>query len=342
MNKRTSESQSPYLPGAGLDVGTMNIVAARRSTDGTHHTPVRDAFLDLEIGAKRALKMSKVDYIEEGENLVVIGDSALTMANLFHREARRPLSRGVIAAGELDAQKILSILVNKVLGAPVVEKEHCFYSVPAAPLDDPDQDITYHTEVFRKILQTHGYTPHPTNEASAIVYSECPEHDFSGLAVSFGSGMCNVALLYKATIAMSFSLARGGDWIDKNAAKATGKTASQICAIKEKGVDLRDPQGREQEAIELYIRALIDYCLKNIVEQFKRVQGRVVLPEPIPFVVSGGSSLATGFMDVFRKQFEGIKQSGFPIDICEVRQAENPMNSVASGLLLLAIDEHEE
>jgi hypothetical protein len=60
---------------------------------------IRDAFLDLDMEAKRSLKMSKVDFIEQDGTLIVIGDSALTMANLFKREARRPLSRGVISAG---------------------------------------------------------------------------------------------------------------------------------------------------------------------------------------------------------------------------------------------------
>jgi len=343
MSKKVApKGPSDYLPGVGLDVGTMNIIASRRSeSEGPHHTPIRDAFLDLDMAAKRSLKLSKVDYIQEGNNLVVVGDSALTMANLFRREARRPLQRGVISAGELDAQRILSLLVKKVLGEPTIPNEHCFYSVPAAPLDDPDQDIIYHTEVFRKIIQTHGYTAHPTNEASAIIYSQCAEDNFSGLAVSFGSGMCNIALLYQASVAMSFSVARGGDWVDKSAAKATGKTASQICSIKERGADLRNPANREQEAIGFYLKNLIDYCLQNIMEEFKKVSGNVTLPDPIPFVVSGGTSLANGFMEVFKTQFEGIQES-FPIEISEVRHATDPLTAVSAGLLVLAMEESEE
>ena len=343
MSKKTSpKGPSDFLPGVGLDVGTMNIIASRRSaSEGTQHTPIRDAFLDLELDAKRSLKLSKVDYVQEGNNLVVVGDSALTMANLFRREARRPLQKGVISAGELDAQRILSLLVKKVLGTPTVDGEHCFYSVPAAPLDDPEQDIIYHTEVFRKILQTHGYTAHPTNEASAIVYSQCAEDNFSGLAVSFGSGMCNIALLYQASVAMSFSVARGGDWVDRSAAKATGKTASQICSIKEKGADLCNPTTREQEAIGFYLTNLIDYCLKAIMSEFRKVSGNVTLPDPIPFVVSGGTSMATGFMEVFKTQFESIRKS-FPIEISEVRHATDPLTAVSSGLLVLAMEEYEE
>lgn len=333
---------SEHKPGVGLDVGTMNIVSARLSGEKVVTKRVRDAFIDLDLEAKKTLRLSKVNYVEEQGNLIVLGDSALTMANLFKREVRRPLARGVISAGELEAQKILSLLVFNVLSDPIVEGEHCYYSVPASPIDDPDQDVVYHQEVFRKILAEHGYTPHPMNEAMAIVYSQCAAEQFSGLAVSFGSGMCNVALAYQTVKGMEFSLARGGDYIDGHAAKAMGSTASRMCSIKEKGVDLASPKSREEEAIVLYVRALIKYCLENIAAQFRRVQNTINLPEPIPFVISGGTTKAGGFLNVFQEEFEAIKKRGFPIPITEIRLASDPMTAVAEGLLVLAGEEYIE
>lgn len=332
-----------FKPGAGLDIGTMNLVSARRtSQDKVVTQRVRDAFIDLDPEVKRALKLTKVSFVEKDSNIIVLGDDALNMANMFKREVRRPLSRGVIAPGEQEAQEILSMLVHKVLDAPVVEGEHCYYSVPASPLDDPDQDVVYHTEIFRKICAEHGYTPHPTNEALAIIYSQCVAENFSGLAVSFGAGMCNVALAYQTVKGMDFSLARGGDWIDLHAAKAMGSTSSRICATKEKGLDLSKPQNREEEAIVLYIRSLIRYCLENIAVQFRRVQNTLNLPTPIPFIISGGTSKAGGFMEVFADEFTQVRKRGFPIQISEVRMAKDPMTAVAEGLLVLAAEEHAE
>src|SRR5271168_2082814 len=123
-------SEVKYRPGVGLDVGTMNLVAARTTTgDKVETSRIRDAFIDLDLEAKKTLRLSKVNYVEKDGQLIVLGDSALNMANLFKREVRRPLSRGVIAAGEMEAQQILSLLVFHVLQDPSVEKEHCFYSV---------------------------------------------------------------------------------------------------------------------------------------------------------------------------------------------------------------------
>lgn len=332
-----------YCYGVGIDLGTMNILSARQTKDNKIHTKrVRDAFIDLDGEAKKALKMTKVEYVERDGQLIVIGDSALNMANLFKREVRRPLAKGVVAAGEFLAQEVLSLMIFQVLQEPLIDGEHCFYSIPAAPIDIPDQDVTYHREVFRKIIAEFGYTPHPMNEAMAIIYSQCAEEQFSGLSVSFGSGMCNVALAYQTMMGMEFSMARGGDWIDLHASKATGMTASRICAIKEKGgFNLASPpkNSREAEAISLYIRSLISYSLEKIAHQFRRDAGKMELSDPIPFVVSGGTTRAEGFMDIFKEEFEAVKKKGFPIQISEVRQAKDPMTAVAEGLLVLAMQE---
>lgn len=339
-------TESKIHQGVGLDVGTMNIVSARQVGSEVKTKRVRDAFIDLEIDAKKALKMSRVNYVEKDGQLIVIGDSALNMANLFKREVRRPLAKGIISPGELDAQEVLSLMIFQVLGEPITkDDEHCYYSVPAEPIDVQDQDVSYHREVFRKIISEHGYKPHPMNEAMAIIYSQCAEEQFSGLAVSFGSGMCNVALAYQTMMGMDFSIARGGDWIDLHAAKAVGSTSSRMCAVKEKGgFNLANPPkgNREAEALSLYIRSLIGYCLEKIAFQFRRDAGKMSLPESIPFIVSGGTTKAEGFMDLFNEEFDAVKKKGFPIQVSAVRQASDPMTAVAEGLLVLAMQEHTD
>jgi len=342
--KMDMSEEMQAAPGIGLDVGTMNLVSARTYGTEVKTKRVRDAFIDLELDAKKSLKMSKINYIEKDDQLIVIGDSALNMANLFKREVRRPLAKGLIAPGELESQEVLSLMIFQVLGEPISEGEHCYYSVPAEPIDVPDQDVAYHREVFKQIIAEHRYTPHPMNEAMAIIYSQCAEENFSGLAVSFGSGMCNVALSFQTMMGMDFSIARGGDWIDTHAAKAVGSTAARMCAKKEKGGFnlMKPPKGdREAEALALYIRSLISYCLEKIATQFRREQGKVSLPDPIPFVVSGGTTRAEGFMDLFKEEFQAIKKKGFPIEISDIRQAKDPMTAVAEGLLVLAMQEHD-
>ena len=286
------------------------------------------------------LKLSGVNFIDHGEEgIIVVGDAAMDMANVFGREARRPLSQGLISAGEMDALDVLGVLIKNVLGDPTEKNEVCYFSVPAAPVD-ADRDVVYHRGVFERIVTECGYEAYASNEAMAIVYAETAADGFSGLGISFGSGMCNLALAVSGVEGMVFSVARGGDWIDAGAAKATGSTQSRMCALKEKGFDLMAPEGREQEALALYYKSLIEYCIDQTTREFIKIKDRFALPKAIPIVVSGGTSLAGNFLPFFEKVFER-KRRKFPFEVSEIRHASDPLNAVARGLLIQAMQEYE-
>lgn len=321
--------------GVGLDCGTMNFVAARRVNKKIVHKRVRDAFLDLPLEHKRMLKLSGTDYIELDGKLLVIGDKALETANIFNREARRPMSGGMVSAGEVDAQHVIALMMKQILGKPQKDGERCCFSIPAPAVDVPNSDTTYHGMVLGKILKELGYTPEPANEAMAVVFAECAKESFSGLGISYGSGMTNVCLSYNAMSALEFSLGRGGDWIDAGAGRAVNSTAAKMCALKEGGVDITAPKSREEEAIALFVQTLIDYTIDNVIKHFAKARSEILVPRPIPIVVSGGTSLAIGFLEKFKERFE-VHRSKFPVQISEIRAASDPMTAVATGLLLLA------
>jgi len=172
--------------GVGLDIGTMNIVSARTVGGGIDTKRMRDAFLSLPKSKTRMLKMSDTSYVERDDDVLILGDAAMELANVFGGDPRRPLAGGLISSRESDALGVLKLLVESVLGEPVTENEVCYFSVPAAPLDQPDKDIIYHQGVFERIVEECGYDPYPANEAMAIIFAECAAEGFSGLAFSFG------------------------------------------------------------------------------------------------------------------------------------------------------------
>ena len=327
--------------GIGLDLGTMNVVSARRTDKGIDTRRMRDAFLDLPPESKKMLTLSGVSYVDRGDEILILGDAALDTANVFGREARRPLSGGLISSSESDSLEVLGLIVRNVLGEPLEPGEHCYFSVPAAPIDVAGRDVVYHRGVFERIVSECGYTPHAANEAMAIIYAETAKEGFSGIAISFGSGMSNVALSSSTIEGLSFSVGRGGDWVDAGVAKSVGSTQARICAIKERGIDLNAPQGREQEALVFYYKNLVEYVLDQIALQFKTIEGRFSLPKPIPIIISGGTSKPTGFVEFFTRLFE-TKRKRFPIEISEIRAASDPLNAVANGLLVQALQEYSD
>lgn len=308
---------------------------------------IRDAFLDMENESttKNMLGMSKVDFIEGEDKLYIIGDAAVVMANMFKREARRPLSKGVISPGELEAEKILLVLLDNIMGKAAHENETCFYSVPGNPADR-DMDVIYHQAMFSKLIGSLGYKAVALNEAAAISYSNAAKENFSSLSISFGAGMVNVCLMYQTMIGMAFSISRGGDWIDEQAAKAVGSTSSRLQSIKERGVDLMEPikgdpkSQREREALTIYYKSLVLYAFDSIKKEFEKRRGTIDLPHSVPIILSGGTSKAGNFLEFFRSAFDSVKDK-FPIPISEVRMASDPLNAVAQGLLVAALNYDE-
>lgn len=332
----------------GIDIGTAFIVsAAQDASNQVQVKSIRDAFIDMENDpqVRNMMKMSGVNFIEADDKLYIVGDPAIVMANIFNKEARRPLSKGIISPGETEAEKILMIMLKNVLGNVRVENETCYYSTPAAPADRVT-DVVYHQAMFSKLISTLGYKPISLNEAAAIVYSNCAKEQFSALAISFGAGMVNICLMYQTMIGMAFSISRGGDFIDENAARATGTTASRIMFIKEKGINLLDPtEGdpknfREREAVNIYYKSLVFYALDIIKAEFLKREGSIELPASIPIILSGGTSLAKNFKEFFETGFNAVKEK-FPIPISEIRMASNPLLAVAQGLLIAAMN-HDE
>lgn len=319
----------------GIDVGTMNLVVATQQDTQIKTSRVRDAFLNLPKSSKKLLKLSGADFVETEDEVLILGDHALEMANMFGKEVRRPLSKGLVSPKEINAMDVLGYMIKSLLG-PAAQDEVCYFSIPSQPIDNPTKDTIYHKRLFQRIISDLGYRAVASNEAMAIIFSDCAKEQFSGLALSFGSGMTNVALANLSIECLSFSVERGGDWIDHGASMATGETQASVCITKENGIDLLNPKNRVEEAISFYYKELIEYAIHALVQEVKRRSLQMVISKPIPIVVSGGTSKAGNFLSFF-KQVVGTKN--LPFEISEIRQAEDPYNAVAIGLLIQAMQE---
>ncbi len=321
--------------GKGLDVGTANLAAAVQNEEGGITVNVeRNAFLDIpsDVYSKNMLSKLKVPYVVHNTKLVVIGEAAFELANVFGRETRRPMMDGLISPQEQDALPMMKMIISKILGEPQVQGENCYFCVPAESLD-VDNNIVYHQGLFETMINSMGYQAHAINEAHAVVFSELAENDFTGIGLSFGGGMANACIAYKSIPCLSFSVARGGDWIDKNVSGVLGVPRSKATHIKERGIDIRDPKSREEEAVAIYYRSLINYVLSNIKTRFESGQNMPSFNDPVDIACAGGTSMIGGFIEVFRDEFAKID---FPIPVGRIFRSEEALTAVAKGCLVAA------
>jgi actin-like ATPase involved in cell morphogenesis len=328
------------MAGKGLDIGTANILAAVRDQKGGIVVRCeRNAFLDIQgdVHSRSMLTRLNVPYVVHENSLLVIGGAAFDLANVFGRPTRRPMRDGLISPSEKDALPMIQLIIKKVLGDPASPNEPCFFSVPAESVDR-DNNIVYHQGLFQGILQKLGYNPTPMNEGHAVTFAELAADDFTGIGISFGGGMVNVCVAYKTIPALTFSVARGGDWIDQNAANVLGMPSSKVTFIKESGMDIRTPKGREQEAIAIYYRNLMGYTINHIRNRLMTGKDLPSFTDPVDIVCAGGGALILGFAEVFKEEVAKVK---FPLQLKNIRLAKEPLNSISQGCLVAAVSSME-
>ena len=333
---KPAETGRQIALGRGLDVGTANLLAAEQELDnGIKVRSERNAFFEIpaeHAANKGMLTRLGVPYATWQDKFYVLGSASFDLANLFGREVRRPMQDGFLAPDEKDAIPMMNFMLERLLGKPQQPGEPVHYCIPA-PSIDRTNDTVYHEGVVGGLVAKMGYTPVAINEAHAIAYSELEEQDFTGITVSGGGGMFNVCVAYRSIPALTFSVSRGGDWIDQHVAKVMGMTRARATAIKENNIDLLKPKSREEEAVALYYRSLIDYVLTNLKQRFELATDVPQFTAPVEVVLAGGTSLVGGFTEVFSEE---LKKIGFPVPIARVRRAEDPFTSVVRGCLIAA------
>ena len=325
----------------GLDCGTSFYIAATEDTIKKQ----RNAFLtvDGEVNqVKRMLKRQGIPFVEKANKVHIVGQHAFNYAQIFSTaELRRPMKSGLLNPTEKDSLPVLNAIIGELLG-DAKDNETCVYCIPSKPID-VKRETSYHEDVLRTIIEQYGYNVKKIEEAVAIGYEGLVDTQLTGVAISMGAGMCNIAVMYQGMTALSFSVSRGGDWVDENVSMDTGVPQAKVTNIKETSTTLDLSSATYQNiyeedtdeanvliAIRSYYGALINYLLTNLKVQFEGVENVPNFPDPVPIVIGGGTALVKGFLDVFNEQFD---QDEFPIPISEIVLIEDAHTAVSRGCL---------
>ena len=336
----------------GLDCGTSFYIAATEDRIKKQ----RNAFLTVDGEVKQVklmLKRQRIPFVEKAGKIHIVGQHAFNYAQIFSTsELKRPMKSGLLNPTEKDALPVLNAIIGELLG-DAKDGETCVYCIPSKPID-VQREVSYHEDVLRTIIEQYGYSVKKIEEAVAIGYEGLVDTQLTGVAISMGAGMCNIAVMYQGMTALSFSVSRGGDWVDENVSMDTGVSKAKVTNIKESSDTLDLSAANYQNiydedtdeanvliAIRSYYGALVNYLLTNLKVQFEGVENVPNFPNAVPIVIGGGTSLVKGFLDVFNEQFD---QNEFPIPISEIIHIEDAHTAVARGCLSEAqlIEEDEE
>ena len=156
---------------------------------------------------------------------------------MFNAESRRPMAKGILNPREPAATHVLEIDPRHARAAGA-NPAKCSRFPCRRLRRRPARTLTYHEETLKRYLRGRGYTPLAVNEGLAVVLAELANESFTGIGISCGGGMCNVAISYLSIPSLAFSIAQGGDFIDSAVGSVVHESATRVKAIKEDDLDL--------------------------------------------------------------------------------------------------------
>jgi len=324
----------------GLDIGTTNVVLAYKKESELKIIRQLNAFYTLHFSrlTKQALLKDGVMFFEKDNMLYILGHAAGDFANIFGSDTRRPIESGMLNPREDESESVIRAIVNQLIKPARNKGEKICFSVPGEPVERPDSSLVYHESIIKLHLATLGYTPIAINEGMAVILSELSGSNFTGLGISLGGGMCNVCFSYLTVPVVSFSIQKGGDYIDNMVARSVGESPSKIRQIKEKELDLSvSPRNRVETGLHIYYDELFASLIKSLQKVLGTSENIPRLAKPIPAAMGGGTVLPRGSKEKFEK---ALKEIRLPIPISEVVMAENALSATAKGALMMALLEN--
>jgi hypothetical protein len=322
----------------GLDVGTSKIAAARRRGKDIESAMQLNAFIPVPYSrfTETILGQNGIAYYRDGDELIIYGTATEKFANMFNAECRRPMADGILNPREKAAWPVLEAILQSLLPKARTTGEIMAFSVPAAA-PGKEASLTYHEATLRNYFESLGYKAVAINEGLAVIFSELEAENFTGIGISCGGGMCNVALAYLSIPSILFSIAKGGDYIDSSVGAVVNEHATRVKVLKEESFDLsKPPRDKFEKALHVYYEDLVDTLVEGLRRAISAAEKLPRAERPLPIVLSGGTAKPRGFRELFERS---LRSRPLPILISEVRMAGDPLAATARGALIAAMYE---
>lgn len=322
----------------GLDIGTSHLVMAQSEGKKILTTKQLNAFFTIPFSkfTQSILQKNDISFFKKGDQFYILGYSADNFANMFNTTTRRSMERGLLCASEQEGSTVLRSLIETLIEPPSKKGEIICFSIPGEPYQGVSTTV-YHDSIIKMYLTDMGYKPLSINEGMAVVMSELVLDNFTGIGISMGGGMCNVCLSFLSVPIITYSLQKGGDYIDSMVGMSIGESPTKVKLFKEEKLDLaKAPKGRLETSLHIYYNDLIEHLLKSLEEVLYSSDKIPQAAQEIPIVLSGGTVLPNGLLEKFTEKLDEVS---LPIEISEVRLAKNPLNTTAKGAMLMAMSE---
>ncbi|MFW5903540.1 MAG: chromosome segregation ATPase, partial [Halolamina sp.] len=319
---------------AGLDIGIGALRAARGDADSPSFDEQPPVALAVDAEDLASIDRAADDLLTVGADgrLHVLGDDAIEVGDAIGRDPDPLLDTGYLT-GDGWHRDAFAALVEATLGPPAEADDHLCYTTPGAPVD-ATVDTDAHREAVAGVLDDMGYDATPVSEGLAVIYDGLAAENLTGLGIAVRERTTSVCLAYYGVPVLVFSIARGAEWVEAQAAEATGQTTKT--AADRRSSFVLDPLADDDDLGDA-LGAAYDDLVGEVLDAVDREAGEGDVREGVSVpVVLGGEGAVDGLEALFGARAEG---ADLPFSITDAVLADDPARATARGALAAAADD---
>jgi hypothetical protein len=288
------------------------------------------AFLPDKPSVRRLLETSQVRFISEGDQLVVWGDSAASLARRCAIKTEHLLARNPLRKQKQTIAKPLDDVLDSLLPPAQAEEVCCIGSLS----DD------LHSDWLMAAVASRGYRVVKCSAGLALILAELVQENFTGIGLVFGGSRCEAVLAMAGEEIARYELPRGGDAIDQSLAILEDRYWWSMSGFRELDTDgitdwkeslatkVQEPAIPRAERLLTGYEQLVSDLIAGCESRFDRHP----LPSSLPMVISGGAARIPGFLDLLSQH---LRECVLPLNHHQIRLATAEY-TIARGLLIQA------
>ena len=315
-----------------LDVGTRRFRSLQVGTGQllAKSCPTTLGFLPDKPSVRRLLDTSRVQFSPVGNELVIWGESADSLAKRCAIKTEHLLARNPLRKQKQTIAEPLSDVLASLLPMADAEELCCVET-----LSDE-----LHADWLHCAVVARNYRLVMCSQGLAVILAELVQENFTGIGLVFGGSRCEAVLAIEGEEIFRCELPRGGDAIDQSLAILEDRYWWSISGFRELETD-GITQWKESLATSVLEpvlprgeRLLTGYqqLVRELLTACETTFSRQDLPDKLAVIVSGGAARIPGFADLLDQH---LRESMLPINHKNVRLA-TAEHTIARGLLIHA------
>jgi len=290
---------------------------------------------------RRLLEKTGTMFLACDHHLVLIGEPALEISRLLQVPTQDLLPRGQLAPHDPISRQIINLLVDALLPQSTEGGICCFTHTGAMRRSL----VAAQMDFFSRLIRLRGYTPLSLPAGQALILAELVRERFTGIGLVIGATGCEVTVSQLGQELHSWTIPRGGRWIDEQLARERGDllhdtAGHRLLDLEKASMDkealsraLTSPGNRDEKLLARLCRELAWEIAGDIGQKLAEDPRLASLTRPVHLVCGGGLAQIPGFFDLLQ---EALERRDTPVPIDRILIADSSPYTIARGLLVHA------